>query len=85
MAAKRLPSGRFVEITEELHSLSLDGLEGAPFYATMAMRMRLHRERERIFRAQERKEKRAQARKEKRAQARKQKQQEKLKTAKNGK
>ena len=58
---KMLPAVRLVEITKELHTLSLDGLEGAPFYATMAMRMRLHRERERIFRAQERKEKREQA------------------------
>lgn len=62
---KILPAVRLVEITKELHTLSLDGLEGAPFYATMAMRMRLHRERERIFRAQERKAKQEQAKKEK--------------------
>ena len=74
---KILPAVRLVEITNELHSLSLDGLEGAPFYATMAMRMRLHRERERIFRAQERKAKREQAKK--------QKEKEKLKQLKNGK
>lgn len=72
---KILPAVRLVEITKELHSLSLDGLEGAPFYATMAMRMRLHRERERIFREQERKAKREQAKE----------QQEKLKQLKNGK
>ena len=72
---KILPAVRLVEITKELHSLSLDGLEGAPFYATMAMRMRLHRERERIFRAQERQAKREQAKKEKL----------KLKQLKNGK
>lgn len=60
---KILPAVRLVEITKELHSLSLDGLEGAPFYATMAMRMRLHRERERIFRAQERAKKREEAKK----------------------
>ena len=64
-ATKILPAVRLVEITKELHSLSLDGLEGAPFYATMAMRMRLHRERERIFREQERKAKREQAKKQK--------------------
>lgn len=57
--------------------LSLDGLEGAPFYATMARRMRLHRERERIFRAQERAKKREEAKKKK--------QLEKLKQLKNGK
>ena len=62
---KILPAVRLVEITKELHSLSLDGLEGAPFYATMAMRMRLHRERERIFREQERKAKREQAKRQK--------------------
>ena len=73
--AKILPAVRLIEITKELHSLSLDGLEGAPFYATMAMRMRLHRERERIFREQERKAKREQAKE----------QQEKLKQLKNGK
>lgn len=72
---KILPAVRLVEITKELHTLSLDGLEGSPFYATMAMRMRLHRERERIFRAQERKTKQEQAKK----------QQEKLKQLKNGK
>ena len=72
---KILPAVRLIEITKELHSLSLDGLEGAPFYATMAMRMRLHRERERIFREQERKAKREQAKE----------QQEKLKQLKNGK
>ena len=72
---KILPAVRLVEITKELHSLSLDGLEGAPFYATMARRMRLHRERERIFRAQERKAKREQAKEQK----------EKLKQLKNGK
>lgn len=76
-ATKILPAVRLVEISKELHSLSLDGLEGAPFYATMAMRMRLHRERERIFRAQERKEKREQAKREKEKQ--------KLKQQKNGK
>ena len=75
MATKILPAVRLVEIAKELHSLSLDGLEGAPFYATMAMRMRLHRERERIFRAQERTAKREQAKKQK----------EKLKQLKNGK
>ena len=76
MATKKiLTAVRLVEITKELHSLSLDGLEGAPFYATMAMRMRLHRERERIFRAQERTAKREQAKKQK----------EKLKQLKNGK
>lgn len=74
---KILPAVRLVEITKELHSLSLDGLEGAPFYATMAIRMRLHRERERIFREQERNAKREQAKK--------QKQKEKLKQLKNGK
>ena len=74
---KILPAVRLVEITKELRSLSLDGLEGAPFYATMAMRMRLHRERERIFRAQERAKKREQAKKEKEKQ--------KLKQQKNGK
>lgn len=74
---KVLPAVRLVEITKELHTLSLDGLEGAPFYATMAMRMRLHRERERIFRAQERAKKREQAKKEKEKQ--------KLKQQKNGK
>lgn len=63
MTAKILPAVRLVEITKELHTLSLDGLEGAPFYATMAMRMRLHRERERIFRAQERAKKREEAKK----------------------
>lgn len=63
MTTKILPAVRLVEITKELHSLSLDGLEGAPFYATMAMRMRLHRERERIFRAQERTKKREEAQK----------------------
>ena len=72
---KILPAVRLIEITKELHSLSLDGLEGAPFYATMAMRMRLHRERERIFREQERKAKREQANEQK----------EKLKQLKNGK
>ena len=77
MATKILPAVRLIEITKELHSLCLDGLEGAPFYATMAMRMRLHRERERIFRAQERAKKREQAKKKK--------QQEKLKTTKHGK
>ena len=76
MATKILPAVRLVEITKELHTLSLDGLEGAPFYATMAMRMRLHRERERIFRAQERKAKQ---------EAKKKKQQEKLKQLRNGK
>lgn len=65
MTTKVLPAVRLVEITKELHSLSLDGLEGAPFYATMAMRMRLHRERERIFRAQERAKKREEAKKKK--------------------
>lgn len=60
---KILPAVRLVEITKELHTLSLDGLEGAPFYATMAMRMRLHRERERIFRAQERAAKKEEAKK----------------------
>lgn len=60
---KILPAVRLAEITKELHTLSLDGLEGAPFYATMAMRMRLHRERERIFRAQERAKKREEAKK----------------------
>lgn len=74
---KVLPAVRLVEVTKELHTLSLDGLEGAPFYATMAMRMRLHRERERIFRAQERAKKREQAKKEKEKQ--------KLKQQKNGK
>lgn len=74
---KILPAVRLVEITKELHTLSLDGLEGAPFYATMAMRMRLHRERERIFRAQERAKKREEAKKKK--------QQKQLKTTKNGK
>ena len=74
---KLLPAVRLVEITKELRTLSLDGLEGAPFYATMAMRMRLHREREQIFRAQERKEKREQAKKEKEKQE--------LKQQKNGK
>ena len=74
---KTLPAVRLIEITKELHTLSLDGLEGAPFYATMAMRMRLHRERERIFRAQERAAKREAAKK--------QKQKEKLKQLKNGK
>lgn len=74
---KILPAVRLVEITKALHSLSLDGLEGAPFYATMAARMRLHRERERIFRAQERAKKREQAKKEKEKQ--------KLKQQKNGK
>ena len=64
-ATKILPAVRLVEITKELHSLSLDDLEGALFYATMAMRMRLHRERERIFREQERKAKREQAKKQK--------------------
>lgn len=73
---KILPAVRLVEITKELHTLSLDGLEGAPFYATMAMRMRLHRERERIFRAQERA---------KREEAKKEKQKLKLKQLKNGK
>ena len=63
MTTKILPAVRLVEITKELHMLSLDGLEGAPFYATMAMRMRLHRERERIFRAQERAKKREEAKK----------------------
>lgn len=77
MATKISPAVRLVEITKELHTLSLDGLEGAPFYATMAMRMRLHRERERIFRAQERAMKREQAKKEKEKQ--------KLKQQKNGK
>ena len=77
MATKILPAVRLVEITKELHSLSLDGLEGAPFYATMAMRMRLHRERERIFREQERKAKREQAKE--------QKEKLKLKQLKNGK
>lgn len=72
---KILPAVRLVEIAKELHSLSLDGLEGAPFYATMAMRMRLHRERERIFREQERKAKREQVKKQKL----------KLKQLKNGK
>lgn len=76
-STKILPAVRLVEITKELHTLSLDGLEGAPFYATMAMRMRLHRERERIFRAQERAKKREQAKKEKEKQ--------KLKQQKNGK
>ena len=75
MATKILPAVRLIEIAKELHSLSLDGLEGAPFYATMAMRMRLHRERERIFRAQERTAKREQAKKQK----------EKLKQLKDGK
>lgn len=65
MATKILPAVRLVEITKELHTLSLDGLEGAPFYATMAARMRLHRERERIFRAQERAAKREEAKKKK--------------------
>lgn len=74
---KLLPAVRLVEITKELHSLSLDGLEGAPFFATMAMRMRLHRERERIFRAQERAKKREEAKKKK--------QKEKLKQLRNGK
>lgn len=74
---KTLPAVRLVEITKELHTLSLDGLEGAPFYATMAMRMRLHRERERIFRAQERAKKREEAKKEK--------QKLKLKQRRNGK
>ena len=60
---KILPAVRLVEIAKELHTLSLDGLEGAPSYATMAMRMRLHRERERIFRAQERAKKREEAKK----------------------
>ena len=60
---KILPAVRLVEITKELRTLSLDGLEGAPFYATMAMRMRLHRERERIFRAQERAAKKEEAKK----------------------
>lgn len=78
---KILPAVRLVEITKELHSLSLDGLEGAPFYATMAMRMRLHRERERIFRAQERAKERAK----KREQAKKEKEKQKLKQLKNGK
>lgn len=77
MTTKVLPAVRLVEITKELHALSLDGLEGAPFYATMAARMRLHRERERIFRAQERAKKREQAKKEKEKQ--------KLKQKKNGK
>lgn len=77
MAAKILPAVRLVEITKELHTLSLDGLEGAPFYATMAMRMRLHRERERIFRAQERAKKREEAKK--------RNSKKKLKTTKNGK
>lgn len=77
MTTKIIPAVRLVEITKELHTLSLDGLEGAPFYATMAMRMRLHRERERIFRAQERAMKREQAKKEKEKQ--------KLKQQKNGK
>ena len=63
MTTKILPAVRLVEITKELHTLSLDGLEGAPFYATMAMRMRLHRERERIFRAQERAAKREEVKK----------------------
>ena len=72
---KILPAVRLIEIAKELHSLSLDGLEGAPFYATMAMRMRLHRERERIFRAQERAKKREEAKKQKL----------KLKQLKNGK
>ena len=76
---KILSAVRLVEITKELHTLSLDGLEGAPFYATMAMRMRLHRERERIFREQERTAKREQAKKQK------QKQKLKLKQLKNGK
>lgn len=71
---KILPAVRLVEIAEELHTLSLDGLEGAPFYATMAMRMRLHRERERIFRAQERAKKREET-----------KEKQKLKQQKNGK
>lgn len=77
MKTKILPAVRLVEISKELHTLSLDGLEGAPFYTTMAMRMRLHRERERIFRAQERKAKQEQAKKEKEKQ--------KLKQLKNGK
>ena len=77
MATKILPAVRLIEINRELHTLSLDGLEGAPFYATMAMRMRLHRERERIFREQERTAKREQAKK--------QKQKQKLKQLKNGK
>ena len=77
MASKILPAVRLVEIARELHTLSLDGLEGAPFYATMAMRMRLHRERERIFRAQERAAKQVEAKKKK--------QKEKLKQLKNGK
>ena len=74
---KILPAVRLVEIAKELHTLSLDGLEGTPFYATMAVRIRLHRERERIFRAQECKEKQEQAKKKK--------QQEKLKQLRNGK
>ena len=28
---KTLPAVRLIEITKELHTLSLDGLEGAPF------------------------------------------------------
>lgn len=80
MTMKILPAVRLVEITKELHTLSLDGLEGAPFYATMAMRMRLHRERERIFREQERKAKREQAKRQKQKEQLKQ-----LKQLKNGK
>lgn len=46
-------SARLIEIRKELRALPLDGLIGAEFEATLAKRIRLHKERIQIWRRRE--------------------------------